>query len=108
MSLPKIVPNLSLLGQAATVPAEYRALCRYLTDRYADTVVLSFDQIESLVGASLPEGALSAEWWTTGHVDAGHPGHFRSWTEAGRSARVNVFARNVVFDRLPPPRVPAR
>jgi hypothetical protein len=39
------------------VPGEYRALYRYLDQRYASVIVLTFEQIEALLGFALPEPA---------------------------------------------------
>ena len=82
------------------VPTEYRVLHRYLNDRYADMVVLSFDQIEGLLGAPLPTLAYSQEWWTA-NADGSPTGQSTSWTAAGRTARPNLLARNVAFERVP-------
>ncbi len=79
---------------------EYQLLFKYLRDRYANRVVLTFAEIEDLVGFPLPDGARAqAAWW-----DGPDPGGRRSaqssaWTLAGRTAVVNMPARNVVFDR---------
>ena len=44
---------------------EYLLLYNYLENRYANTVVLTFAQIEDLLGFVLPEQArLHQEWWT--------------------------------------------
>jgi len=59
------------IGKAMTDPAsapssvwEYRSLYRYLDNRFADTVVLTFAQIESLLGFTLPDLArLRPDWW---------------------------------------------
>jgi hypothetical protein len=49
------------------VPGEYRALYSYLEHRYV--VVLTFEQIEALLGFALPTPArIEREWWT-GTVD---------------------------------------
>ena len=46
------------------VPGEYRALYTYLEHRYASIVVLTFEQIDSLLGFPLPTPARSErEWW---------------------------------------------
>jgi len=75
---------------------EYAALHKYLENRYASLVVLSFEQIESLLGFSLPDGARTDRtWWT--HDD----GHTEAWAKARRSAVPNLLARNVAFERLP-------
>lgn len=39
------------------VPREYRALYSYLDHRYASVVVLTFEQIEALLGFALPGAA---------------------------------------------------
>ena len=39
------------------VPREYRVLYTYLEHRYASVVVLTFDQIEALLGLALPTPA---------------------------------------------------
>ena len=99
------VVALGLEGRSATpaparsvtdVPPEYAGLHRYLNDRYASLVVLTFEQIESLVGFSLPEAARTdGTWWTqdTRHAEA--------WAQARRIATPNLLARNVAFERLP-------
>jgi len=81
---------------ATEVPPEYAALHRYLNDRYASLVVLTFEQIESLLGFPLP-GAARTEgtWWT--RADR----HTAAWAKAQRTAAPNLPARNVAFERLP-------
>ena len=47
------------------VPAAYMPLYTYLDRRYAATVVLTFEQIEALLGFAPPSPAFAdAEWWT--------------------------------------------
>ena len=47
------------------VPAAYMPLYTYLDRRYAGTVVLTFEQIEALLGFAPPSpGFADAEWWT--------------------------------------------
>jgi hypothetical protein len=73
---------------------------KYLDERYADAVVLTFAEIEDLVGFALPELArLSNEWWTTTDPDAIHSRFADSWIQANRTARPNLRARIVAFDR---------
>jgi hypothetical protein len=50
---------------SAAVPAAYMPLFTYLDRRYASTVVLTFEQIEALLGFPPPSPAFAdAEWWT--------------------------------------------
>jgi hypothetical protein len=84
------------------VPAEYRSLFQYLEKRYADTVVLTFDQIEDLLGSALPDLArLQQNWWANVRVDNGPPAPSHSWIRAGRTATPNLLARIVTFERVP-------
>jgi len=76
----------------------YSSLNAYLEHRYVSNVVLTFEQIESLLGFSLPASASTErEWWTspTGEID----GHTEAWTLTGRTATPNLFARTVAFNR---------
>jgi hypothetical protein len=82
------------------VPAEYRSLYKYLDNRFADTVFLTFEQIESLLGFALPDLArLRQDWWSNGE-DGAASTQSRSWTLASRSATPNLLARSVIFERI--------
>ena len=82
------------------VSAPYRVLFEYLEKRYANRVVLTFAEIEDLLGSALPPQArLDREWWTETEVDAGHPQCSDCWLLAHRSATPNLLARSVVFAR---------
>ena len=55
---------------SVAVPAEYRSLHKYLDDRYANTVVLTFAEIEDLLGFTLPDLArVQQEWWANADAD---------------------------------------
>ena len=82
------------------VPAAYMPLYTYLDRRYAGTVVLTFEQIEALLGFAPPSPAFAdAEWWT-GPCGADDR-HTAAWTAARRSAAPQLSARIVAFERLP-------
>jgi hypothetical protein len=83
-----------------TMSGKYRLLYDYLHNRYADTVVLTFGQIESLLGFSLPAQArLSQQWWTNAVATAAETSHSDAWTLASRIARPNLLAQTVAFER---------
>jgi len=83
-----------------TLTGKYAPLHKYLEDRYADMVVLSFGQIESLLGFALPESARTKpEWWSADTTPVDPTSCSAAWTLAGRSARPNLFAQNVAFER---------
>jgi hypothetical protein len=79
------------------VPREYRALYTYLEHRYASVVVLTFEQIEDLLGFALPMSARTEREWWTGVVDTQH--HWAAWTGAGRTAAPNLAAGVITFER---------
>lgn len=81
------------------VPGEYLSLYTYLEQRYASKVVLSFGQMEDLLGFALPAAArVERDWWTAAAVRAER--HSDAWTAARRTATPNLPAGNVAFDRL--------
>jgi hypothetical protein len=86
--------------QRLAVPGQYRPLHKYLDDRYADTVVLKFSEIEDLLGFTLPDLArVQQEWWANGEGDSAPSAQARSWTKARRTATANLAAQTVVFER---------
>lgn len=79
---------------------EYRLLYQYLHDRFADRVVLTFSEIESVVGFSLPPAAfVDPAWWRPGATGDRTP-QSDAWISAERTATVNLSARSVLFERV--------
>jgi hypothetical protein len=86
-------------GRAMT--GKYVLLHKYLDARFANTVVLTFAEIEDLLGFALPEPAkLEQEWWTSGDPNTDRPSHADSWILASRTAKPNMAAKTVEFERL--------
>jgi hypothetical protein len=86
--------------QPSREPVEYRSLYKYLDNRFADTVVLTFAQIEGLLGFALPDLArLRREWWASAGEDGSPSTQSSSWTRASRIATPNLLARSVTFER---------
>lgn len=86
--------------RTTSVPAEYQALHTYLEHRYASIVVLTFEQMEALLGFALPAPACTErEWWTGPAVRTNR--YSEAWMGAGRTATPNLLARTVTFERLP-------
>lgn len=94
--------------QTRDVSGRYVSLYRYLENRYADTVVLSFGQIEDLLGFALPDIARTHRpWWTMTDASVEASPYSDAWIQAGRTATPNLLAKNVAFERTvsPKPRV---
>ena len=84
------------------MPAKYAALHKYLTDRYADAVTLTFGQIEDVMGSELPAVARAQpEWWTTTKARSADHAQSQAWVLAGRTAQPNLGAQIVRFERGP-------
>ena len=82
--------------------SEFSAFHGYLEHRYADMVILTFGQIEDLLGSRLPDRArVDAGWWAGGEPDAA--GYAVAWRQAGRTARPNLPAGHVAFERIADP-----
>ena len=79
----------------------YRGLYNYLENRYSNTVVITFGQIEDLLGFPLPDRARTDREWWTADLSTTEPPHAQAWIQAGMTATPNLFAKNVVFERAP-------
>jgi hypothetical protein len=85
---------------ARTMSGKYLLLYNYLDARYANQVVLTFAQIEDLLGFTLPARArLNQEWWTKTETDVAGYAHSDCWILARRTATPNLLAQTVVFER---------
>jgi hypothetical protein len=89
----------------ARISGQYGQLYTYLDGRYADMVVLTFAQVEDILGFPLPDSSRTRpEWWTTTDAGGDHPGageaaYSDAWRLAGRTALPNMAARTVAFER---------
>ena len=99
---PAAVPS----GRVAKVPGKCVGLHNYLVNRHADNVVLTFRQVEDLLGSALPDSARARqEWWTNKDNEADKSSLSDAWVMAGRTAKANLLARTVAFERsAEPPR----
>jgi hypothetical protein len=80
-------------------PGRYGSLRVYLERRYADVVVLTFGQMEDLLGFPLPHLARTRREWWTSDVDGEQPPQSDAWKLAGRTATPNLSAKTVAFAR---------
>ena len=63
-------------------------LYEYLEKRYADTIVLTLQQVQDLLGVALPESALTdPAWWSDTGRGASDTLWSDAWTLANRTAR---------------------
>jgi len=94
----KYLPSERDVEPQPAMSGKYQLLYKYLQNRYADTVVLTFGQIESLIGFSLPDQArLNQQWWT--NATAAGADYSDSWILARRVATPNLMAQTVAFER---------
>jgi hypothetical protein len=83
----------------SSVPEKYSAFYTYLERRYSSTVVLTFYDIEALLGFPLPSAARSDQTWWTG-TSTGGDRHSQAWSAAHRTAKPNLAAQTVEFVRV--------
>ena len=80
---------------------KYVLLYEYLEHRHANTVVLTFAEVEDLLGFPLPDQARrDREWWTDADASRAAAPHSDAWILASRTAVPNLTAQTVVFDRV--------
>jgi hypothetical protein len=93
------LPEKAAKPAGRVMTGRYLLLYKYLEARYATTVVLTFAEIEDLLGFALPDQArLNQEWWTEGAVNVARD-YSDSWTLASRTATPNMQAQTVAFER---------
>jgi hypothetical protein len=97
-------PERTLFPALAAAPegnaGEYHALYVYLRDRYANRLVLTFAEIEDLLGFRLPERArVQPLWWSQAVAVGLRSTETSAWALAGRRATANLAAQIVVFER---------
>ena len=87
-------------SQPVGVPAAYRPLYTYLDNKHANIMVLTFAEIEGLLGFSLPVLARRLpEWWADASTDNTPSAQSRSWNQANMTAKPNLETETVVFER---------
>jgi hypothetical protein len=78
--------------------SKYDGLGHYLRKRDAEEIPMTFVEIEQVTGAKLPRSAYAHRpWWSNSATNSPLT---RVWLQAGyRSARVDMAARRLVFER---------
>ena len=78
---------------------KYDPLKTFLLSAETEEVPLTFDEIEALLGTSLPPSKRHPAWWSN---NPSNNTMTRAWLEAGyRTERVDPVAHRVVFRRQP-------
>jgi hypothetical protein len=86
--------------RAHAYKGEYLALHVYLRDRFADRVILTFSQIEDLLGFALPSAArLEPDWWREPHDGLAPTTQAEAWRTASRTAEANMPGSSIMFER---------
>ena len=95
----RLIADFAIERSTPRVSADYVPLYTYLEHRYASSVVLTFEQMEALLGFALPASAFIDPGWWTDAADTQR--HSAAWIGTGRSATPNLSARIVTFERAP-------
>ena len=77
---------------------KYEALRQFLTSRRENVVPMTFEQIEGVLGVSLPPSRRYPAWWSNN--PSNNP-MTKAWLDAGfTTERVDVEGHKVVFRRV--------
>jgi CBS domain-containing protein len=81
--------------------SRYAALASWLAGQKAEQILITFEEIEEVIGSALPDSALQLRaWWANDRV--GHT-HSTLWLEAGwKVAYVDLGAGQVIFAKIIP------
>jgi hypothetical protein len=85
-------------GSAGRRSLKYIRLAAFLADQppEVERLVMTIDEIETLVGESLPDGSRFPSWWRNDE----HRAHSRAWITAGWSVKsMQAVEANVEFVR---------
>ena len=79
---------------------DYSALCDYLKAKKLPEFVLSFEQIEEIIDASLPRAAHRASWWETLRSSQEKMPQREACIEGGYIATRKADGKSVRFKRM--------
>jgi hypothetical protein len=80
---------------------KYTPLRTYLESRSAETVPMTFSEIERLIGFKLPQSQAYAAWWSNNPTNNVMT---KEWLAAGyKTEQVDLEGRKLVFRRTRPP-----
>ena len=80
---------------------DYDALRDYLKKQTLPELVLSFEQIEAIIDASLPRAAQRASWWETLRSPQEKMPQREACLDAGYIATRQADGKSVKFKRMP-------
>lgn len=77
---------------------KYYPLYRYLQQQESEKVIISFSQIEEIIGTALPNSAYKHQaWW--GNTRSGTYVQSAAWLEAGFRVDAIAFGETIEFNR---------
>lgn len=79
------------------VNSKYKGLSEFLYENWEKRIVLSYEQIENILGFALPASAykLAQSYWANTEYHT----YAKSWLKLGYKAKVDVENKKVVFER---------
>jgi hypothetical protein len=82
------------------VMSKYDPLYTHLTNLTADSVGMTFAEIDAVLGFDLPQSARQHRaWWANEAPETTRHRHSRAWTLAGRTATPNMKTETVLFKK---------
>ena len=77
--------------------SKYKALSEFLYESWKKRIVLTYEQLEDILGFALPASAhtLPQSYWANTEYHT----YAKSWLALGYKAKVNVASKSVMFER---------
>jgi hypothetical protein len=77
--------------------SKYKALSEFLYESWEKRIVLTYEQLEDILGFALPASAhtLPQSYWANTEYHT----YAKSWLALGYKAKVNVASKSVMFER---------
>ena len=77
--------------------SKYKALSEFLYESWEKRIVLTYEQLEDILGFALPTSAhtLPQSYWANTEYHT----YAKSWLALGYKAKVNVASKSVMFER---------
>ena len=77
--------------------SKYKALSEFLYERWEKRILLSYDQLEDILGFSLPASAhtLPQSYWANTEYHT----YAKSWLKLGYKVKVDTQNKKVIFER---------
>ena len=81
--------------------SKYEPIRTYLTNSRNQNEILSYSELEIILGFTLPDSAYThREWWANETIQSTRHTHCKEWIEAGWKVKNVNLGVNVIFEKI--------